>query len=803
VIRIHTIQDQTPAGSNHSRRSRALIIPIVVLTSAGAYAQQHPAAAAPTGGEPAQRALLDKYCVTCHNQKLNTAGVVLDRADVTRPGESPAIWERVLRKVRMGQMPPPGMPRLPAPESAALVKYLETSLDQAALAHPNPGRTSAHRLNRAEYSNAIRDLLALDIDAGSLLPVDDSGYGFDNIADVLTISPALFERYMSAARQVSSLAVGDPSVKPIEEALFTAPKAKAGKGVTERVSDDLPFDSRGGMSVKHYFPLDGEYVIRINLAGASTGAKSPYELRVPLKAGLRSVGVDFLRESALPESAAPAGGRRGGGIGGRGGRGDAEAPLAQMDLRIDGAKVKRFEVPETAATPEVDTVMLGGPYNITGRGDTASRAKIFVCRPTNAAAEKACAHTILAALAHRAFRRPVIDADVTPLLALYENGRAEGDFDLGIQKALRAMLISPDFLFRTESDPRGAAPGTVYRISDLELASRLSFFLWSSIPDDELLKASEQNKLHDPAVLQAQVRRMLADERSDALVQNFGGQWLYLRNLSSVKPDPDIFADFDDNLRKAFRRETDLFLSSIFREDHSVLDVLGANYTFLNDRLAAHYGVPNIYGSQFRKVVTTDPNRQGLLGQGSLLTVTSYPNRTSVVQRGKWILENLLGAPPPPPPPDVPPLEATTTGSKLLTMREAMEKHRANAICAGCHGRMDPIGFAMENYDGVGKWRDSDGGSKIDASGKLPGGVEFQGPAGLRKLMLTSYKDEFVSTVTEKLLLYALGRGLESYDRPAVRSIARQASRDNYKISALVTGIVESTPFQMRRMPEK
>jgi hypothetical protein len=728
--------------------------------------------------------------------------MALDRADVTKPGDSPAVWERVLRKVRMGQMPPPGLPRPPAPESAALAKYLETALDRAAIAHPNPGRISVHRLNRGEYSNAIRDLLALDIQAGSLLPVDDSGYGFDNIADVLTISPALLERYMSAAREVSSLAVGDPTTKPVEEVLFAAPKAKASQGEMERVSDDLPFDSRGGMSVKHYFPLDGEYVLRVNLAGA-TGGKSPYETRLPVKAGLRTVGVDFLRESTMTESAAPASGRRGGAAG-RGGRGGGEALPEQMDVRVDGAKVKRFEVPEMGAAPEVDTVTLGGPYNIRGRGDTPSRTRIFVCRPPNAAGDEACAHTVLTTLTHRAFRRPVTEEDVRPLLAIYQNARAEGDFDFGIRKALRAMLISPDFLFRAEVDPRGAAPGTVYRISDVELASRLSFFLWSSIPDDELLKVAEQNKLRDPVVLQAQVRRMLADERSDALVQNFGGQWLYLRNLETVKPDPDIFSDFDNNLRKAFRTETDLFLTSIFREDRSVLDVLGANYTYLNDRLAAHYGIPNIYGSQFRKVVMTDPNRQGLLGQASLLTVTSYPNRTSVVQRGKWILENLLGAPPPPPPADVPPLDAAkNASSKPLTMREAMEVHRANAICAGCHGRMDPIGFAMENYDGVGKWRDTDGGSKIDASGKLPGGVEFEGPAGLRKLMLTTYKYDFVGTVTEKLLLYALGRGLEPYDKPAARFIARKAARDNYKISALVTGIVQSTPFQMRRTPDK
>ncbi|HXJ40445.1 MAG TPA: DUF1592 domain-containing protein, partial [Bryobacteraceae bacterium] len=472
-----------------------------------------------------------------------------------------------------------------------------------------------------------------------------------------------------------------------------------------------------------------------------------------------------------------------------------------IDLRLDGARLNRFETRQPTVPGDIDSVTIAGPYNVTGRGDTPSRQRIFVCRPTAAADETPCARNILSTLAHRAFRRPVTEADLRPLLAFYSSGRTEGDFDHGIEKALRGILISPDFLFRVEQDPPNVAPGTAYKLSGPELASRLSFFLWSSIPDDELLTLAETGKLADNAVVARQVRRMLDDPRSDALISNFGGQWLYLRNLETVKPDPDVFTDFDDPLRQSFRRETELLLASIFREDRSVLDLLDSDYTFINQRLAEHYGIPNVYGSQFRRVQITDPNRRGLLGQGSILTVTSYPNRTSVVQRGKWILDNLLGTPPPPPPPDVPELNPHTQGGRKLSMRELMEEHRANAICAGCHGRMDPIGFALENYDGVGKWRDTDSGTKIDALGKLPTGAQFEGPAGLRKLLTTTYRDDFANTVTEKLLTYALGRGLEPWDKPAVRSIARQAASDNYRISALVNAIVQSTPFSMRSAP--
>jgi hypothetical protein len=476
--------------------------------------------------------------------------------------------------------------------------------------------------------------------------------------------------------------------------------------------------------------------------------------------------------------------------------------MAELDLRLDGAKVKRFEIPENGALPQVTGITIDGPYNITGPGDTPSRAKLFVCHPATKQEEEPCARKIMATVARRAFRRPVTDADLKPLLAFYQKGRAARDFDLGIEKALFAMLVSPDFLFRTEQDPRGSAPGSVYRVSDFELASRLSFFLWSSVPDDQLLDLAEKGKLKDPAVLDQQVHRLLDDPRADSLVSNFAGQWLYIRNLSQQKPDPDAFPEFDESLRQAFRQESELFFRNILREDHSATELLDANYTFLNQRLAEHYGIPNIYGSQFRKVALTDPNRGGLLGQGGILTVTSYPNRTSIVQRGKWILDNLLGSPPPPKPPDIPELEAHAKDGRLLTMREQMEMHRSNAICASCHARMDPIGFALENFDGVGKWRTEDAGTVIDTSGKLPGGAQFQGPAGLKKLLLANYRDQFVGTVTEKLLTYALGRGLEYYDKPAVRSIMQQAAGDNYRMSALIIGIVRSTPFQMRRTPE-
>jgi hypothetical protein len=666
----------------------------------------------------AARALTDRYCATCHSQKAKTGDVVLQGVDFNSPAANAALLEKVARKVRTGEMPPAGMPRPDAASASALVTFIQDALDRNAALHPEPGRSVIHRLNRAEYSNAIRDLLALDTKPGELLPVDDSGYGFDNIGDVLSFSPALLERYLSAARRVSRMAIGDLTIKPGEEE-FSARTLGMRTGRNERVSDDLPFDSRGGMSFSYYFPLDAEYNIRVKLGG-----DTPYEIRLPVKAGLRTIGVDFLREGAKAEIAAPAG-RRGAQPPPQGPGTRPQVPPAEMDLRLDGASIKRFKAGQGGGAPQVDKVTISGPYNATGRGDTPSRERIFVCKPTGAKDEESCAHTILATLAHRAFRRPVTDSDIQPLIGFYKSGRAGGDFDTGIEKALRAMLVSPDFLFRIERDPAGIAAGAVHHVTDVEMASRLSFFLWSSIPDEELLTVAEKKKLQDPAILAQQVRRMLDDPRSQALVDNFAGQWLYLRNVASMKPDPAIFPEFDDSLRQSFEHETALFFQSVLRDDRPITDLLDAKYTFLNQRLAEHYGVPNVYGSQFRQVAFADSNRGGLLGQGSILLVTSYPNRTSVVQRGKWILENLLGAPPPPPPPDIPELKPHGKDGRELTARQQMEMHRSNAICASCHSRMDPLGFALENYDGVGKWRAQDAGTTIDPSGKLPDGTQW------------------------------------------------------------------------------
>jgi mono/diheme cytochrome c family protein len=748
-------------------------------------------------------ALVATYCVTCHNDRLKTGGLSLQTLDVASAPTQAAVWEKVIRKLRSGEMPPAAVRSRPNPQrAAALVTYLETTLDAAAAAHPNPGRAPAHRLNRAEYSNAVRDLLAVDVRPGDWLPVDDSGYGFDNIADVLSTSPVLLDRYMYAARKVSRLAVGDLTIKPIEE-IYAATRDPNKGPRNEQLNDDLPFDSRAGMTVAHYFPVDAEYVFKVRFVGVQAGAEEsevdPYQYRVAVKAGLHTVGVTSPRENLKAEREAPV--APGGGGDGRGGAIDIPSPV---DLRLDGARLRRFDV--RAPTPDVAMLVIGGPYNATARGDTPSRRAIFVCHPDRPAQEPACARTILTTLARRALRRPVTGADIDPLYAFYERARARRgsgtavDFEAGIESALEAMLVSPEFLFRIERDPVDARADAAYRISDLELASRLSFFLWSTIPDAELLNLAERDKLHDPAVLDRQVRRMLADRRSDTLVANFVGQWLQLRNVDTVRPDPVIFP-FDEALRRSFLTETSLFVSSIFREDRSLLDLLSADYTFLNQRLAEHYGIKGVYGSQFRRVTVTDVNRRGLLGQGSMLTVTSYPNRTSVVQRGKWVLETLLGNPPPPPPPDIPELKAAPHG-KLLSMREQMQVHRTNAVCAACHARMDPIGFALENYDAVGRWRSEDAGAPIDASGTLPDGTVFSGPASLSQLFQTKYRDDFVRTATEKLLTYAVGRGVEPYDYPAVRAVAGEAARDNYRISSWILAVVKSTPFQMRRTTE-
>jgi hypothetical protein len=757
---------------------------------------------APAEDGTAEWALTGQYCAGCHNQRLSSGGVSLASVNISDVAGNASVLERVLRKLRSGEMPPAGMPRPDAPTVAGFTHWLEGQLDQASAAYPNPGRPTIHRLNRAEYSNAVRDLLALDIKPGAMLPADDTGYGFDNIGDVLSLSPMLIERYISAARMVSRLAVGDTGAKP-EIAEFRPPKSlqKVGPRRSERAGDDLPFDSAGGLSVSYRFPVDAEYVIKIKLAPVA-GFDGPqesktFDLRVPVKAGTRTVAVTFPRQDTVPEVVPQTAGTRT----------EGDASTTFVDLRLDGARVKSFDLEEETSAPALSTLTISGPYDIAGAGDTPSREKIFVCTPATAKDEEPCATKILSALAYRAFRRPIADADLQPLLAFYQRGRREGTFENGVEAALRALLVSPDFLFRVEHDPSGLPPGTAHRVNDFELASRLSFFLWSSIPDEELLRLAEQGRLHDPAVLSQQVNRMLDDRRSKALVDNFAGQWLYLRNLAQVKPDPDDFPEFDTSLRQSFQKETELFFAYILRSNRPVTDLLDARYTFVNQRLAEHYGIPNIYGSQFRLVSLSDPNRGGILGQGSLLTVTSYPNRTSVVQRGKWVLENLLGTPPPPPPPDVPSLKAHGEEGSQLTMREQMEQHRANATCAACHSRMDPIGFSLENYDGIGKWRAKDQGRMIDASGKLPDGTQFEGLAGLRTLLLTKRRDQFISTVADRLLTYALGRGLEYYDKPAVRSIVREASSPDPNAPApsfedLIKAVVKSVPFQMRRTPE-
>jgi mono/diheme cytochrome c family protein len=690
----------------------------------------HPPAAAATV-TPAQ-SLLNRYCVLCHSEKLHTAGVVLQNLDPGMNGPNAATWEKVLRKFGAGQMPPPGLPR-PKPEAAAaFTEWLTASLDAAALARPNPGRPTIHRLNRAEYSNAIRDLLALDVKPGAKLPADDSGYGFDNIGDVLSLSPVLIERYVSVARMVSRAAVGDTAVKPeINE--FKPLKERGASGT--RVSDDLPFDSTGGLSVDYHFPVDAEYVIKVKIPPLSQDFDSPdrtpkiIELRLPVKAGSHRLGATFLGEHLLSETvadigppAAPA-------------SATPKTPLtSQLDIRLDGTRIKLYDIEHSGDHPQLSSVTIAGPYNIAGPGDTPSRRAIFICKPASERQEPACAAKIIAHLGEQAYRRPFTEADLKPLMAFYETGRREGSFDLGVSMALRAMLVSPDFLFRVEHDPKDAGPGTVHRISDVELASRLSFFLWSSVPDEPLLKLAEQGKLKDRAVLSAQVDRMLADPRSDAFVDNFTGQWLFLRNLAKVTPDPDIFPKFDLGLAESFERETEMFFAAILRENRPVTDLLSANFSYLNQRLAQHYDIPNVYGSEFRRVSLEGTNRGGLLGQGSILTVTSYPNRTSVVQRGKWVLENLLGNGPPPPPPDIPALEAHAKDGRSLTMRQQMEQHRTNPTCAGCHSRMDPIGFALENYNGDGEWRDKDGDNAIDPTGKLPDGTQFEGPDGLEEV---------------------------------------------------------------------
>jgi len=790
----------------------------VVSASAGSLGaggpRQQPAGSLPTLLSP-QRAIINQYCIACHNDRVKTAGLTLTAVDPQRAGEGAETWEKVVRRLRVRMMPPPGQPRPDEATYDALVSYLETSLDRGAAAAPNPGRTETfRRLNRTEYQNAIRDLLGVEVDVSSLLPKDDVSHGFDNVG-VGELSPTLLERYLAAAQKVSRLAVGSPVPSPASHIVVLPADL-----TQEDHVDGLPFGTRGGTVVRHTFPLDGTYELQIRLSRDRNenveGLTEPHQLelaldgqrlqvftitpnrnrvgayysdeavdrdlklRLPVRAGPHELGATFPRKtSALPET--------------------ERQPYA-AHFNMD--RHPRIQ-------PAVHSVSITGPFDTGVAADTPSPRRIFVCRPslrtagagsTGASEEAACARKILMPLARRAYRRPVTEADLAVPLALYEDARAQEGFDAGIEMALRAILASTEFLFRIERDPRNVAPNTAYRVADIELASRLSFFLWSSIPDEELLSRAIDGTLRRPDVLDQQVRRMLADPRSQALVTNFAGQWLYLRNLAAVSPDPRTFPDFDDNLRQAFRRETELLFESIVKEDHNVLDLLRAPYTFVNERLARHYGIPNVYGSRFRRVMLgEDSVRAGLLGHGSILTVTSYANRTSPVLRGKWVLENILGTPPPPPPPNVPPLRDNPGAGKALSMRERMAQHRTNPACSGCHQLMDPAGLSMENFDAIGRWRTrTEAGTSVDAAGGLPGGATFDGVAGLRAALL-SRPELFVGTVTEKLMTYALGRGVEYYDAPAVRAIVRDARRQDYRFSSLVLGVVSSSPFQMRQ----
>jgi hypothetical protein len=810
-------------------RARALGTIGVVLAGAASLPAvsllaEKPAAAAASAGQASfdqhqfwQTTKL--YCDTCHFGPKAQAKLNLQSLDLAHLDANGDAWEKVLRKLRSREMPPAGMPRPSEATYQKLVGTIENERNRLAELKPNPGRPTLHRLNRSEYANAIRDLLALQVDIAELLPPDDAGYGFDNIGDVLSVSPLLMEGYLSAARKISREALGDRAAGPV----FSNYEMPRNVIQDDRMSEDLPLGSRGGTAVRHNFPLDGEYVLRIKLqkngytytlgserarqidvridgqrirqftiggdykgrrpAQPSSFGQGEYErylmnvdqnleLRFPAKAGLHLVQVTFPNRSAEPE-------------------GIFQPPITDYSYALSYGR--------SDMEPALASLTIGGPFAAKGIGDTPSRARIFLCTPASASDEETCAERILSNLARRAFRRPIDAADIQDLMGFYQSGRSSGSFEDGIGSALQRILVDPEFLFRIERDPPQAASGAAYRVSDLELASRLSFFLWSSIPDDPLLDLAEHGKLNDPMTLEQQVQRMLADPRAEALVKNFAGQWLYLRNLEKTWPNPDVFPDFDGNLRDAFQKESELFFQSMFSEDKSVLALIDADYTFVNERLARHYGMPGIYGSHFRRVAVEDENRKGFLGQGSMLMVTSFATRTAPTIRGKWLLENILGTPPPPPPANVPDLVLKTgTSGKELSMRQQMEAHRASPACASCHKVMDPLGFALENYDATGKWRDMDGGIKIDASGVTPDGFPLNGPADLREYLM-SRPDQFVSTVAEKLLTYALGRGVEEYDRPVIRKMVRELEPGNYKWSALVVAIAKSTPFQMRK----
>jgi mono/diheme cytochrome c family protein len=797
-----------------------------------------PSHAQVVSGVASPRAFVDQYCVTCHSDRGYQRGAVpmsLQGLDMGEVGADAELWEEVVRRVRTGMMPPATARRPDNTTRDAWATWLETELDRAAAVHPPLGRPmTAHRLNRLEYKNAVLDLIGLDVDIEALLPPDDAdAEGFDNNAEVLSVSTTLMERYLTAARRISQLALGDPTAASRTHT-YSVPQLES---QDDRTSDDLPFGSRGGLAVRHFFPLDGEYLFKVDLrrnfynyirglgntphqldvridkalvktfmvggdfegsrcatsyCGSGSGgfpewgaysvnADEEIQVRLPVKAGMRLVGLAFVRRPALDE-------------------GVLQPPPSPATFGFSTDD-------QQDGNPAVLGVVIRGPFDGRAPVDTPTRQKILVCRPNERAEEAACAEQIVTSLARRAYRRPVTPRDVTALLSFYEAGRREGGFETGIQAALEFLLTDPEFVFRVEREPAAEVePGVAYRVSDLELASRLSFFLWGSIPDDELLDVAAQGQLKEPAVLEQQVRRMLAQPRArKTLADNFAGQWLGLRRLRNASPDPSVFPEFDENLRVAMQRETQLFLESQLREDRPLVELVTANYSFVNERLAQHYGIPNIYGNHFRRVTWPDDRRAGLLGQASILTLTSYANRTSPVSRGKWVLENLLGVPPPDPPPDVPDLKTRAEGEPPTSMRALMEQHRSNPVCASCHRMMDPLGFALENFDATGRWRTTEDtgvagelGPTIDPTGMTPDGSEFDGAAGLRQILAS--RSDFIGTVTERLVTYAVGRRLEAADMPAVRRIRREAATQESRWSALILAIVNSEPFQTRRI---
>jgi hypothetical protein len=810
-------RERNTNGTKSTRKARIVLCLLCLLCSFSAFSFS----ATPVGD------LVTTYCITCHNDRLKTGGLTLEKADTEHVFNSAETWEKVIVKLRSRSMPPAGNRR---PDNATYDKvatWLESELDSAAATHLNPGRTAnLHRLNRTEYANAVRELTGIEVDASALLPPDQQAHGFDTNADALLIAPALLDRYLNAAAKIARIAVGDPTIPPGFER-YTAVKGNSNEQTylwqADRLSEEFPLGSRGGISARHYFPVDGEYILKLRLQrtfqdvirglnesnqieirvdgtrvaqfkiggsaelvtqaladyrdvrpGEITNGDDALQVRVALKAGLRTVVATIQKANDILAE----------------GLGPARIPIWSRE----------GDVPTVPAY--ISSMLIGGPYNAQVPKDSPSRKRIFACQPSNNAEERACATRIVSTLARRAYRRPATDDDVQVLLGFFETGRAHGNFDAGIRAALERVLVSPDFLFRIETDPANSGPASVHRISDVELASRLSFFLWSSSPDDELLDLAIAGKLKDQNVLDHQVHRMLADPRArTALVENFFEQWLETRNVFLLAPDANQhFPWFDDNLRLAFVKEMDLFLDAQLKEDRRIVDLLTANFTFVNDQLARHYGIPGVYGSHFRRVTLTDENRWGLLGKAAVLSVTSYTTRTSPTIRGKWLLENILGAPVPPPPPNIPALEASNQGNRPLTVREMLETHRKNPVCASCHARMDPLGFSLENFDAIGQWRTRDAGAPIDSSGVLLDGTKVEGPAALRQA-LVSQKEQFVRTVTAKLVTYALGREIESFDAPAIRGIVRAAAPDDYRWSSIILAIVKSAPFQMRRAP--